>query len=147
MQNPSPATAEQEYARLFPNQIISEWALDKMKLFEFHDFMLREDGVRTVALSQVVGTTHTSYGGKARWLDMLTAKKKTNFRPANWPGFLNAATSTLDLIQVAGSDDYYINHEGNHRISALKLAGKQSITCNVQVAIPTDASTLIPIRF
>lgn len=136
MLNPSPTTAEHEYARLFPNQAIPDWALGKMKLLEYHKYSLKEDGSKTVPLSRIVGTTHGSYGDKVRWLNMLTAKKKSNFRPQNWPGFLSADTSSLDLIRIDGTEDYYINGEGNHRISALKLAGRESISCNVQIAYP-----------
>ena len=138
MLNPSPTTAEQEYARLFPNQAIPDWALGKVKLLDYGKYLYKADGIKTVPLSLVVGTTHASYGDKVRWLNMLTTKKKSNFRPDNWPGFLNADTSTLDLIRLAGTDDYYISGEGNHRISALKLAGREFITCNVQVAYPAS---------
>lgn len=138
MQNPSLPTAEQEYARLFPNQAIPEWALTKIKLLELHNCSIKGDGIRTVPLSLVVGTTHPSYGDKVRYVDMLKAKKKSNFRPDNWPGFLNADTSTLTLTRLAGTDDYYISGEGNHRISALKLAGRESITCDVQIAYPAS---------
>lgn len=136
MENPSPATAEEEYARLFPGQAIPEWALAKMQLFDYYKYTVREDGIKTVPLALVVGTAHARYGGVARWVDMLTAKKKSNFRAANWPDFLNADTSQLGLVRIAGTDDYYISQEGNHRISALKLAGRESITCSVQVATP-----------
>lgn len=139
MENPSPRTAEEEYARLFPGQAIPEWALSKMQLFESYKFAVREDGTKTVLLSLIVGTAHMRYGGTTRWLNMLTAKKKSNFRADNWPEFLNADTSQLCLVRIAGTDDYYINGEGNHRISALKLAGRESITCSVQVATPTPA--------
>jgi hypothetical protein len=136
MQNPSPTSGAEEYARLFPGQAIPDWALSKMHLFEYNKFTLKAGGIRTVPLTRIVGTTHPRYGGKVRWLDMLNAKKKSNFRAGNWPAFLNANTSTLDLICIAGTEDYYINAEGNHRVSALKLAGKESITCNVDVAYP-----------
>lgn len=136
MEDPSIPTAEEEFARLFPGQEIPNWALTKIKLLHCDDFVCKGDGIRTVPLSLIVGTTHTSYGNTERWLDMLKAKKRDNFRPANWPAFLNADTSTLDLIRIAGTDEYYISGEGNHRISALKLAGRYSITCHVQIATP-----------
>jgi hypothetical protein len=136
MDNPSPVTAEEEYARLFPGQAIPEWALGKVKLFEDKKFIITEEGIKTVPLSLVVGTTHPSYGDKVRWLNMLTTKKKSNFRADKWPGFLNVDTSQLCLVRIAGTDDYYIYGEGNHRISAHKLAGTESITCSVGVATP-----------
>lgn len=138
---------EEHYARLFPGQAIPAWALDKMELFEEHNFTVRAGIVETVPLAQVAGTNHASYGNKLRWLDMVTrAKKSRNFELKNWPGFLDADTSSLDLVRIAGTDKYYIYFEGNHRVSALKLADKPSLRCHVFVAHPKLVSDEIPIR-
>jgi hypothetical protein len=136
MEEPSIPTAEEQYARLFPGQAIPKWALATIKLMDDNGYVRKHDAIRTVPLALIVGTTHALYGNSERWLDMLKTKKRYNFRSDNWPGFLSADTSTLELIQIAGTEEYYISGEGNHRISALKLAGRYSITCSVQIATP-----------
>lgn len=135
---------EEHYALLFPNQAIPAWALEKMELFEEHKFTVRSGTVETVPLAHVVGTNHDRYGNQLRWLDMLTrAKKSHDFRLANWPGFLNADTSTLDFVRISGTDKHYIYFEGNHRVTAFKLAGKRHVF--VAHPKPTNADEM-PIR-
>ncbi len=137
MTDPTKPPPEEHYALLFPKQAIPAWALDKMELFDDSKFTVREGVVETVPLAQVVGTNHARYGNNSRWLDMLTrAKKSSNFRLDNWPGFLDADTSNIVLVRIAGSEKFYIYFGGNHRVSALKLAGKLALKCQVQVAHP-----------
>ncbi|TVT36989.1 hypothetical protein FNT36_24280 [Hymenobacter setariae] len=140
MTNPPKLAPEAHYALLFPQQAIPAWALEKMELFVPNEFILREERVETVLVTQIVGTDHPSYGNKVRWIDLLTCtKKSSNFALRNWPGFLNAKTSNITLAHIAGTDKYYIYFGGNHRVGALKLADKKYITCTVAVAYLTPA--------
>lgn len=91
--------------------------------------------METVRLEQVVGTDHESYGNKLTWLQMLTyAKKRSNFRPGRMPGLLATDPSRLQLERIDGTQDYYLVGEGNHRLSAYKLSGMETINCAVCVA-------------
>lgn len=147
MTDPDKPLPEPHYARLFPNQPIPAWALDKMELIEEYKFTIGPGRVERVALAQVVGTNDASYGNSLRWLDMLTRGRKSfNFWENNWPGFLDADTSEVELVRIAGTDEYYIYGEGNHRISACKLAGKPFLQCLVKVAHPKLSTDDIPIR-
>jgi hypothetical protein len=146
MTYPPKLSPEAHYAQLFPQQAIPAWALEKIALFVPNEFILREERVETVLVTQIVGTDHPSYGNKVRWIDMLTrTKKSSNFALRNWPSFLNAKTSNITLARIAGTDNYYIYFGGNHRVSALKLADKRYITCTVAVAYPNPHSPTLPL--
>ena len=147
MADPTKPSPEQNYARLFPGQPIPAWALEKIDLLEEGEFIISEGGVELVPLAQVVGTRHYAYGG-LRWLDMVTrGQKSDNFSLDNWPGFLNADTSDLSFVRIAGTTSYYLQSEGNHRLAALKLAGKNFLRRPVAVAHPRPRlEEVIPIR-
>lgn len=98
-------------------------------------------------MAQIVGTSHARYGNSLCWLEMLTiAQSSYNFELSNWPGFLNAITTDIVIARLDGTDKYYIIEEGNHRVTAHKLAGRLTISCSVAVASPDPNYTVQPIR-
>lgn len=129
--------AEEQYAILFPGKPIPAWAYEKIRLFDDQRYYTRTGTVETVSLSRVVGTTHQSYGSKLTWLQMLAyAKKRSNFTPERIKGLLASDPSRLDFIRIESTDEYYLCGEGNHRLTAFKLAGIESIECHVHIAFP-----------
>ena len=129
--------AEEHYAILFPSKTIPGWAYEKIRLFDDQRYNSRIGGVETVLLNRVVGTTHWSYGNKLTWLQMLTyAKKRSNFRPDRFEGLLASDPLRLHFVRIDKTDEYYLWGEGNHRLTAFKLAGIESIECHVYIAFP-----------
>ncbi len=131
------SVAEEQYAILFPGKPIPAWAYEKIRLFDDQRYDTRTGVVETVPFSRVVGTTHQRYGNKLTWLQMLAyAKKRSNFTPDRIKGLLAFDPSRLDLVRIDKTDEYYLRGEGNHRLTAFKLAGIESIKCHVYVAFP-----------
>lgn len=129
--------AEEHYAILFPNKTVPAWAYEKIRLFDDQRYSTRIGVVETVPLNRVVGTTHWSYGNKLTWLQMLThAKKRSNFRPDRFQGLLVSDPSRLGFGRIDQTDEYYLWGEGNHRLTAFKLAEIESIECHVDIAFP-----------
>lgn len=129
--------AEEHYNVLFPGKPIPAWAYEKIRLFDDQRYDTKIGVVETVPLRRVVGTAHWSYGNKLTWLEMLTyAKKRSNFRPDRFQGLLASDPAKLDLVRIDQTDEYYLYGEGNHRLTAFKLAGIESIECLVYVAFP-----------
>lgn len=129
--------AEKHYAILFQNKAIPAWAYEKIRLFDAQRYNTRIGAIETVPLNRVIGTSHWSYGNKLTWLQMLTyAKKRSNFRPDRFEGLLASDPSRLDFVRIDQTDEYYLWGEGNHRLTAFKLAGIESIECHVYVAFP-----------
>lgn len=129
--------AEEHFALLFPGKPIPGWAYETIRYFDYHAYKIGEERVETVRLDEVVGTTHPSYGNKLTWLQMLTyAKKRSNFRPERMPGLLATDPSWLHFARMDGTKEHYLVGEGNHRLTAYKLAGMETIDCTVCVAHP-----------
>ncbi len=133
--------AEEHFALLFPEKPIPGWVYETIRYFDYHAYKIGEERVETVRLDEVVGTTHPSYGNKLTWLQMLTyAKKRSNFLPERMPGLLATDPSRLHFARMHGTKDYYLIGEGNHRMTAYKLADMETIDCTVCVAYPKPKS-------
>ncbi len=129
--------AEDHFALLFPGKPIPAWANEIIQFFDDSIYHIHDGKVETVKLEHVVGTTHPSYGNKLTWLQMLTyAKKRSNFRPDRMPGLLTTDPSRLAFVRVDETQNYYLLGEGNHRLTAYKLAGMEAIDCTVYMAYP-----------
>ncbi len=131
--------AEEHFAVLFPGKPIPAWAYETIKLFDDQRYDIRIDVVeiKTVPISRVVGTTHCNYGNKLTWLQMLTyATRHSNFRPDRFQGLLALDPTKLNFIRIDQTDEYYLCGDGNHRLTAFKLADVESIKCHVYIAFP-----------
>lgn len=144
-------TPEQIYKLYFGNEPVPDHAYEFIKYIDDTFYKISQElQVRTIPLSNIVGTNQEEYGLRGfRWIDMLTNLEKiktSRYRPETIKleglltlSFIEKTSEGLtpfELINIEGTDEYYIFCEGHHRISFRKLSGKKFVEVFVRTAKP-----------